>query len=751
MVNKYTARGKHGVAPGDVLAENDGREAAVPAPPPPRPNLINILEEIRRPSITMRPPPRQQAQDPVTRNLTDEGANGHSSVSLCRGNHQRLVCHWSLRDSNNTNQSWRVNMVDYIDNEEARRQHQRCLERRPADLRQMLAERVYDDLLDRYHEQVGRRGATGITPPVFRRTHEELTPLVNRRLNSLSSTGRSIDTVPASRGTAPPRSARDAQEEKEERERKIEAFENKMKREKEELDKVNANRAKRLEARRIANEAKRKEEEEARRIAAEAALENSGTESTRSLSYSLSPAAGARVKTPKKTVQDSKKSATKSAGGETTVRTRAKAARPIIESDTSSDSSNSTDYSDSVKPPQPSKEDIEALKSVEEPPATPAKKTPAKSTEKAPAESTEKTPAESTEKTPAKPTEEAPTKPTRSEEPTTSVKSTETAPAKPDPKASGATKKLSLVEFAARKKAAQAAAKAAAEAAAKAAAEASTATATADAEAEATVDTTAETQETQEPRGSIKETEVKATTTTRQNSPGGEIIERHEAHEISTETRTHSTPPPPSPEHQSKDTADVETPSSQPPSPGSPGKRKRSAAEEEPIPDSDARIQRSNAPSPQGDDPSPRKKSKTVTPPESPPPPPSVLPPSPSYFTSKKRKMVLAEEEGEVTSTGPGGTRAKRARSDDGKDGEASTPSAPTEEKSADAEAEEPTDADIEALFHNDSEENGSPGRSVLTAGDEASSSPAQTGEDPAGTEKSADSGNEADGEASDS
>ena len=728
--SKYTAKGKHGVAPGDVIAEDDRREAAVPAPPPSRPNLADILQEVRRPSSTTRPPPRKQAQDPVTRNVTDEEANGHSSVSLCRGNHQRLVCHWSLRDSKNTNQTWRVNLVDYIDNEEARRQNQGCLERRPAELRQMLARRVYDDLLDRFDEQVRRRGAAGITPPVFQRTQEELTPLVNRRLNSLSSTGRSIDTVPASRSTAPPRSTRDAQEEEKGQKQKIEAWENKMKREKEELDKVNANRAKREEARKIANEAKRKEEE-ARRIADEAALENSATESTRSLSYSLSPAARTPVKTAKKTAQDSKKSATKSAGGETTVRTRAKAARPIVESDTSSDSS---DYSDSVKPPQPSKEDLKAAKLIEEPPATLAKKTPAKSTEKAPAKSTEKAPAkstekapaESTEKTPAKPTEEAPAKPTTSEEPTTSAKSTETAPAKPDPKASGTTKKLSLAEFTARRKAA------------KAAAEASTATATADAEAEATVDTTAE-------------TEVKETATTMQNSPGGEIIERHETHVTSTETRTHSTPPPPLTEHQSKDTADVEVPSSQPPSPGSPGKRKRSAAEEEPLPDSDARTQRILAPSPEEDDPSPRKKSETVTPPESPPPPPSAPPPSPSYWTSKKRKMVLAEEEGEVTITSSGGTRAKRARSDDGKDGEASKTSAPAEEKSVDTEAEEPADADIEALFHGDSQEDGSPGLSVLTAGDEASSSPAQTGEDPAGTEKSENDRNEADGEASDS
>jgi hypothetical protein len=89
-----------------------------------------------------------------------------------------------------------------------------------------------------------------------------------------------------------------------------------------------------------------------------------------------------------------------------------------------------------------------------------------------------------------------------------------------------------------------------------------------------------------------------------------------------------------------------------------------------------------------------------------------------------------------VTITSPGGTRrAKRARSDDGKDGEASTPSAPAEEQSVDAEAEPPADDVIEALFHSDSEENGSPGLSVLTAGDEASSSPAQAGENPADTE----------------
>jgi hypothetical protein len=708
---------------GGSIEEDNRREEAVPAPPaPPRSILAGILQEARRPSITTRPPPRVRAQHPVTRNMTNEEANGHSSVSLCPGNHQRLACHWSLHDPNNTDRSWRVNLVDYIDDEETRKQHRKCSERSPAKFREMLAERremltdrVFDDLKDRFDE-VRRRGATGITRPVFRRIQEELTPLVNRVLNSLSSTGRSPDTAPASKSTAPPSSARDAQEEKKKQEQQKEAWDKKIKRLEEEQAKVNADRAKREEARRIADEAKR--EEEARRTADEAALQNSAAESTRSLSYSLTPAAGTSVKTPKKTVQDSKKSETKSAGGGTT--TRAQAARPIVESDTSSD------YSDSVKPPQPSKEDIAAAKLMEETPATPTKKTPAKSTEKAPVKPTEKAAAKSTEKTPAKPTEEAPAKPTTSAEPTTSAKSTETAPAKPDPKASGTRKKMSLAELAAKRKAAKDAAEAST-----ATAEASTATATADAGAEATVETTAEIEEAH--GGSHKKIEVKETITTTQSSPGvGEIIEKHETtHVISTETQAHGTPPPPSTEHKSKDNTDVEAPSSQPPSPDSPGKRKRSAAEEEPLPDSDTRSRRSDAPSPREDVPSPRKKSKTVTPPGSPSPPPGPPPTSPANWTSKKRK---AGEEGEVTITSPGGT--KRARSDDGKDGKASTPSAPAEEQSVDAEAEPPADDVIEALFHSDSEENGSPGLPVLTAGEEASSSPAQAREDPAGTEE---------------
>ena len=96
--------------------------------------------------------------------------------------------------------------------------------------------------------------------------------------------------------------------------------------------------------------------------------------------------------------------------------------------------------------------------------------------------------------------------------------------------------------------------------------------------------------------------------------------------------------------------------------------------------------------------------------------------------------MVWAEEEGEVTITSPGGTRrVKRARSDDEKDGEASKPSAPAEEKSAE---EKLADAETEALFHSGSEEDGNPGPSVLTAGDDASSSSAQAKENPADTEE---------------
>lgn len=274
--SKYTSRGAPGAGTGDVFEEEDRREA-VPGPPQPPRSFANIMAEARGSPATTMPPPREQAQqelhseparpirdDPVPTDMTDEEANGRTSVSLCtgspgspgnRGNHRRLVCHWSLRDPSNTNQSWRLNEVDYIDDERTAREHRRCLHRRPAELRQMLAERVFEDLLRRFNHQRRRSGATRTTPPSFPRIREEVSVLVIRWSNSQSILGRSFHDMHASKSTVPPRSSQETQEEKKEEKRRPEEWWNKMKRYQEEHEKVKADRAKREEARRKAKEA----------------------------------------------------------------------------------------------------------------------------------------------------------------------------------------------------------------------------------------------------------------------------------------------------------------------------------------------------------------------------------------------------------------------------------------------------------------------------------------------------------------
>ena len=61
--SKYTAKGVHGVAPGDLIVEDDGREEeASAAPPPPPPSFRDIMQEARGPPAT------------AARNMTDEEA-----------------------------------------------------------------------------------------------------------------------------------------------------------------------------------------------------------------------------------------------------------------------------------------------------------------------------------------------------------------------------------------------------------------------------------------------------------------------------------------------------------------------------------------------------------------------------------------------------------------------------------------------------------------------------------------------------